>query len=67
MDPTRLFIGVITGAIGLGYFIYGRKQARAVPFLCGAGLFVIPYCIENMPILILACIALIIAPFVIKV
>ena len=67
MDATRLFIGLITGSIGLGYFVYGKRQSRAIPFLSGAGLFIIPYCIDNVTILILACMALIVAPFVIKV
>ncbi len=67
MDATTLFIGLIAGSFGMGYFVYGKKQARAIPLISGIGLCVIPYFIENIPILILVCAALIIAPFVIRV
>ena len=67
MESTRLIVGIITGAIGAGYFIYGKRQSRAIPMLSGAGLCAIPYFVDNIAILLLACVALIVAPFVIKV
>ena len=33
-----LFWGIVFGAFGVGYFIYGRKQKRFVPLFCGIGL-----------------------------
>ncbi|MEJ2132077.1 MAG: hypothetical protein P8Y95_10760 [Gammaproteobacteria bacterium] len=33
---------VLWGGIGMGYFIYGRKQRRAIPFVSGIGLMVFP-------------------------
>lgn len=35
--------GMLFGAIGLGYFIYGKKQSALLPLLCGVGLMVFPY------------------------
>jgi hypothetical protein len=67
MDATTLFIGLIAGSFGMGYFVYGKKQARIIPLVSGIGLCVIPYFIENITLLILVCLALIIAPFVIKI
>ncbi len=49
MTPTELTVGVLLGALGLGYFVYGRRQRRAMPFLSGLGLFVIPYAIDPVP------------------
>lgn len=66
MDSATLLIGVLAGAVGVGYFIYGKKQAKTVPFLCGLGLCVIPYFINNVTILIIACLAMTVAPFVIR-
>ncbi len=66
MDTTTLMIGMIAGSFGMGYIVYGKKQARAIPLISGIGLCVIPYFVENITILILACLALIIAPFVIR-
>lgn len=38
LDPLNLFLGLIFGSIGVGYFIYGKKQKRAVPLMIGISL-----------------------------
>lgn len=38
---------VLFGSIGLGYFMYGRKQKATVPLVCGLLLMVYPYVIAN--------------------
>ncbi|AXY60776.1 amino acid transport protein [Acinetobacter sp. WCHAc010052] len=47
MDTTALLLGVIFSSVGLGYFIYGRKQKMSMPFVCGLSLMIFPYFIEN--------------------
>jgi hypothetical protein len=47
MNSTTLFLGLIFSSIGLGYFIYGKKQKMTMPFLCGIALMIFPYFIEN--------------------
>lgn len=47
MNATQLFLGVIFGSIGLGYFLYGKKQKMTVPFVVGLVLMVFPYFIES--------------------
>jgi len=42
-----LFWGLIFGSIGFGYFVYGKKQGRAVPLVCGVVLMVYPYFVSN--------------------
>jgi hypothetical protein len=39
------------GSIGLGFFIYGRKQRAVVPLLCGLTLMVFPYFVSNVMLL----------------
>jgi hypothetical protein len=39
--------GVLFGAVGLGYFVYGKNQRAVVPLLCGVGLMVLPYFISG--------------------
>ena len=56
--------GMIFGAIGLGYFIYGKRQAALLPLLCGIGLMVVPYFIASTLWLILVCAALMAAPWI---
>lgn len=46
-DPTNLFIMIIFGAIGLGYFIYGKKQQKYVPLLIGIVLGIYPYFVSS--------------------
>ncbi len=53
MNTSQLLLGVLFSSIGLGYFIYGKKQKTIVPFLCGLILMVFPYFVENTGLLIL--------------
>ena len=47
MNSTQLLLGVIFSSIGLGYFLYGKKQKMTVPFVAGLVLMVFPYFIES--------------------
>ena len=47
MNASQLLLGVLFSSIGLGYFIYGKKQKVIVPFVCGLILMIFPYFIEN--------------------
>lgn len=40
-------LGLIFSSIGLGYFIYGRKQGNAVARYSGIALMVYPYFIDS--------------------
>ncbi|MEI6513067.1 MAG: hypothetical protein WCO51_07300 [bacterium] len=61
-----LLIGLITGSIGTGYFIYGKKQSQLMPMLAGGGLCIVPCMIGNPVLLILASIVLCALPFIIR-
>lgn len=52
MNASLLLWGVAFGSLGLGYFIYGKKQGAVVPLLCGLGLMVFPYFIINAWLLV---------------
>ena len=58
--------GVIFGSIGLGFFVYGKKQKAIIPFISGIGLMVIPYFISNVFILVTTGIVFVAFPFFIK-
>lgn len=47
MDTASLLWGLLFSSIGLGYFIYGKKQQRPVPLLCGLSLMVYPYFVSG--------------------
>ena len=65
MDATSLLIGVVTGAVGVGYFIYGKRQAKFVPLIAGMLLCVYPYFVHSTLWLVLVGLALLAAPFVV--
>jgi hypothetical protein len=47
-----LLWGLLFGSIGLGYFIYGKKQRAPVPLVCGLGLMIFPYFVPNTMLLV---------------
>jgi hypothetical protein len=51
MNEAALLWGVLFSSIGLGYFIYGRKQSKLIPLLCGVALMVYPYFMPNTVVL----------------
>ena len=58
-----LIFGMLFGAVGAGYCLYGKQQRRIVPMLCGVALMVFPYAVENVILLLLIGVALMVAPF----
>jgi hypothetical protein len=42
-DPTVLFLGMVISSVGLGLFVYGKKQARLPQLVVGLALMVFPY------------------------
>ena len=60
-----LFAGMIVSTIGVGYLMYGRRQAKFVPLIAGIGLCVYPYFVDNWLWLALIGVPLLVAPFLI--
>ena len=46
-DTWTLILGLVFSSIGLGYFIYGKRQSDTVARLSGIALMVYPYFIDN--------------------
>jgi hypothetical protein len=67
MNTSTLIWGLIFGSIGLGLFVYGKKQKAIIPLFSGIGLMVVPYFISNLYILVLSGIILVALPFFVKV
>ena len=66
-NTSTLMWGLIFGSVGLGFFVYGKKQKAIIPLLSGIGLMVFPYFVSNTYILILLGIILIALPYFIKI
>jgi hypothetical protein len=65
-DTSTLLWGVVFGSIGLGFIIYGRKQQAVVPLVVGIALFVVPYVIANLYLLLLAGVVLVALPYFVR-
>lgn len=60
---TSLYIGIVTGAIGMAYLVYGRRQAKFVPAICGVLLCAYPYFLDSILWLCVVGVALAVVPF----
>jgi hypothetical protein len=59
--------GVLFGALGLGFFTYGRSQKSVIPLMAGIALFVVPYFISNVYLLVIAGAALVALPYYVSI
>ena len=62
-----LMWGVVFGAIGFAFFMFGRKQKAPVPLICGLALIGLPYVIGNTITMVLLGLGLMIVPYFIKI
>jgi hypothetical protein len=58
--------GLLFGSIGLGFFLYGRKQRLVVPLACGLALMVFPYFVANTALLVLVGVVLMAIPYFVR-
>ena len=42
-----LWWGMLFGAIGMGYCVYGKRQSAPIPLVCGIALLVFPWFVSN--------------------
>ena len=62
-----LIWGMVFGSIGLGFFIYGKKQKAIVPLLTGIALFMFPYFISDITLLVIVGAILVIMPYFVRI
>jgi uncharacterized membrane protein len=62
-----LIWGMLFGAIGFGYFLYGKKQKAIVPLCVGIVLCASPYFIANVYVLVGVGVILVAIPYFVRV
>jgi hypothetical protein len=67
MTTSAIVWGLLFGSIGVGFFIYGRKQRAPVPLICGIALMVFPYFVSNIFALVAIGIVLVCVPYFIRI
>lgn len=63
LNTSTLWWGMLFGAIGFGFFLYGKKQQATVPLLCGLALMVFPYVVTGTIWLVTIGIVLMVIPW----
>ena len=66
MNESWLLWGLLFGSIGLGFFMYGRKQKAPVPLICGLALMFFPYFVSNTILLVAIGVALMVIPYFVR-
>ena len=68
MSGTALLMwGMLFGAIGFGFFLYGKKQKSVVPLITGIALCVIPYFIANVYALVIVGVILVAIAYFVRI
>jgi hypothetical protein len=65
-SAATLFWGMLFGAIGVGYFSYGKRQAMITPLACGIALIVYPWFVSSVAWLIAIGIVLMAIPWFLR-
>jgi hypothetical protein len=47
-DPGTLLLSVILGGVGLGFFMYGKKEGRIPHLLAGVAYMAYPYFVDGV-------------------
>jgi hypothetical protein len=64
-SASSLLIGIVAGAFGMAYFIYGKRQMKFMPMIAGVLLCIYPYLTDSLAWLCAIGVALLVAPFLI--
>ena len=66
MSPSTLLWGLLFGSVGMGFFLFGKKQQAPVPLVCGLALMVFPYFVSNPLLLVVIGLALMVVPYFVR-
>jgi hypothetical protein len=67
VNEAWLLWGLLFGSLGLGFFVYGKRQKAVVPMVCGLGLMVYPYFVSNTYALVAIGCVLAVAPYFLRI
>ncbi|MDP2029847.1 MAG: hypothetical protein Q8K12_09455 [Thiobacillus sp.] len=67
MNTSLLLWSLLFSSVGLGFFLYGKKQQAVVPLFSGLALMIYPYFVSNMILLVVIGVVLIALPYFVRV
>jgi hypothetical protein len=62
-SPSFLFASLLWGSIGVGYFIYGKKQQSLTPMIGGILMVAVSYLVSSALAMSLICVLVIVAVY----
>lgn len=66
MSQAWILWGLLFGSIGLGFFVYGKRQGSIAPLICGVALMVYPYFISATWLLLVIGVVLMAIPWFVR-
>jgi len=63
LNTSTLLWSMLFGSIGLGFFIYGKRQSAIMPMVSGLALMVYPYFVSNVFLLVIIGLVLMALPY----
>jgi hypothetical protein len=63
-DTNFLFASLIWGSIGMGYFIFGKRQNSWIPMTSGVLMIAVSYFVGSALLMSLICVGLMAAAFI---
>jgi hypothetical protein len=67
MNTSLLLWSLLFSSVGLGFFLYGKKQQAVVPLFSGLALMIYPYFVSSTILLVAIGVALIALPYFVRV
>jgi len=62
-DSSFLFASLFWGSVGVGYWVYGKKQRELMPMLGGVAIIAVSYLVSSWLLMTLLCLALMVAVY----
>ncbi len=62
-DTNFLFASLLWGSVGIGYWVYGKKQQEMMPMLGGVAMIAVSYFVGSWRLMSLISIALMVAVY----
>ena len=66
MNMSLLLWSLLFSSVGLGFFLYGKKQQAVVPLFSGLALMIYPYFVSNTILLVAIGIVLVAVPYFVR-
>ncbi|MDP2028053.1 MAG: hypothetical protein Q8K12_00230 [Thiobacillus sp.] len=66
MNTSLLLWSLLFSSVGLGLFLYGKKQQAVVPLFSGLALMIYPYFVSNSILLVAIGVVLVAVPYFIR-